>query len=49
MGTLGPPGFFRDSTASSRVRLTDDTTIAIYRDGDLRGSRERPDPGLARQ
>jgi len=35
-GPWGPPGFFRDLDRLPPVRLTDDTTIAIYRTADLR-------------
>ncbi len=35
-GPWGPPGFFRDLDRLQPVRLTDDTTIAIYRTADLR-------------
>jgi 4-amino-4-deoxy-L-arabinose transferase-like glycosyltransferase len=35
-GPWGPPGFFRDLDRAKPVRLTDDTTIAIYRTADLR-------------
>ena len=35
-GPWGPPGFFRDLDRLEPVRLTDDTTIAIYRTADLR-------------
>jgi 4-amino-4-deoxy-L-arabinose transferase-like glycosyltransferase len=35
-GPWGPPGFFRDLGRLEPVRLTDDTTIAIYRTADLR-------------
>ena len=34
-GPWGPPGFFRDLDRVKPVRLTDDTTIAIYRTADL--------------
>ena len=36
LGPWGPPGFFRDLDRLEPVRLTDDTTIAIYRTADLR-------------
>ena len=36
LGPWGPPGFFRDLDRLKPVRLTDDTTIAIYRTADLR-------------
>ncbi len=35
-GPWGPPGFFRDLDRLAPVRLTDDSTIAIYRTADLR-------------
>jgi 4-amino-4-deoxy-L-arabinose transferase-like glycosyltransferase len=35
-GPWGPPGFFRELDRLEPVRLTDDTTIAIYRTADLR-------------
>ena len=35
-GPWGPPGFFRELDRLRPVRLTDDTTIAIYRTADLR-------------
>ncbi len=37
-GPWGPPGFFHELDRLRPVRLTDDTTIAIYRTADLRGS-----------
>lgn len=35
-GPWGPPGFFRDLGGVTPVRMTDDTTIAIYSQDDLR-------------
>ena len=35
-GPWGPAGFFQDLDCLEPVRLTDDTTIAIYRTADLR-------------
>jgi hypothetical protein len=37
-GPWGPPDFFRDLDRLTPVRLTDDTTIAIYRTADLRAN-----------
>jgi 4-amino-4-deoxy-L-arabinose transferase-like glycosyltransferase len=36
-GPWGPPGFFQVLDALEPVRLTDDTTIAVYRTADLAG------------
>jgi hypothetical protein len=48
-GPWGPPEFFRELNEVEPVRFTADSTIAIYRAGDLRGSAGASDPGLARQ
>ena len=40
-GPWGPPGFFRSLDRIEPVRLTDDTTIAIYRTADLRAGLRR--------
>jgi hypothetical protein len=45
-GPWGPPGFFRELNEISPVRLSDDTTIAIYRTVDL--PRVNTDPVPAR-
>jgi 4-amino-4-deoxy-L-arabinose transferase-like glycosyltransferase len=37
-GPWGPPGFFRGLNPIAPVRMTDDTTIAIYRTEDLRSA-----------
>jgi hypothetical protein len=35
-GPWGPPGFFQELNEAPPIRMTDDTTIAIYRTADLR-------------
>jgi hypothetical protein len=40
-GPYGPEGYFRELNELKPVRLTDDTTIAIYRRSDIRAAHER--------
>ena len=36
-GPWGPPGFFQRLNTIAPIRMTDDTTIAIYRTADVQG------------